>query len=238
MGTLTSWTTAENLLKSISPCDIVEFNRITYSHFGFYIGDGICVHVQAPSNTSLGSSSRSSSSSSRRRLKEGYGTKVAEPLVKIAGHDFVRVNNSEVTAFQLGVNRRPEEEAKKLAVSGLPVNNNGNVIIGQSINVEYFLVSSNNCEGWSTYWRYNHPSGWSIQSTNAVFNSTIGTVERFTESIACCADSILADDNSPMYKKLSVGAAVVPYMGVKYTTKCVKNVTNFATGSLMRIFKQ
>lgn len=167
MGTLTTWTTAENLLKSVSLCDIIEFNRITYSHYGFYIGNGICVHVQAPNRSSLGSLSRSSSSSSASssvgRLKEGHGTKVAEPLVNVAGSDFVRVNNSEVTAFQLGVNRRPQEEAKKLALSGLPVDKNGDVILGQSINVEYFLVSSNNCEGWATYWRYDHPSGWSIQ---------------------------------------------------------------------------
>lgn len=171
MGTLTSWTTPENLLKSISPCDIVEFNRISYSHYGFYIGNGICVHVQAPDKVSLGSSSRpsssssstSSSSSSRRSSKGRLGTKVAEQLIKIAAGDWVRVNNSEVTAFQLGVNRRPEKEAKQLAISGLPTDESGNVIIGQSINVSYFLVGYENCEGWSTHWRYNHPCGWSIQ---------------------------------------------------------------------------
>lgn len=161
MGTLTSWTTAANLLKSISPCDIVEFNRITYSHYGFYIGNGICVHVQAPNGKSLGSSSRSSSSGSRVSSKSG--TKVAERLTKIAGYDYVRVNNAEFAAFQLGVNRRPENQAKRLAISELPVDGNGDVIIGRSINVEYFLVSSNNCEGWATYWRYNHDSGFSIQ---------------------------------------------------------------------------
>lgn len=163
MGTLTPWTTAANLLKSISPCDIVEFNRITYSHYGFYIGNGICVHVQAPNTSSIGSSSRSSSSRSRRNSKSNSGTKVAERLIKIAGADCVRVNNAEFTAFQLGVNRRPEKEAKQLAISDLPVDCNGDVVLGKSINVTYFLVSSNNCEGWSTYFRYNHPTGWSIQ---------------------------------------------------------------------------
>lgn len=159
MGTLTSWTTAENLLKSINVCDIVEFNRITYSHYGFYIGNGICVHVQAPDG-SLGSSS---ASSSRKTFKSDSGTKVAERLIKIAGGDYVRVNNAELTAFQLGVNRRSENEAIQLAVTDLPVDCNGDVILGRSINVTYFLVSSKNCEGWSTYWRYNHPYGWSIQ---------------------------------------------------------------------------
>lgn len=161
MGTLTSWTTAANLLKSISLCDIVEFNRGTYSHYGFYIGNGICVHVQAPDKSSLGSSS--SSSSSTRISKTYSGTKVAEQLTKIAGVDCVRVNNAEYTAFQLGVNRRPDNEAKRLAISGLPTDCSGEVILGRSINVTYFLVSSNNCEGWCTHWRYNHPYGWSIQ---------------------------------------------------------------------------
>lgn len=162
MGTLTSWTTATNLLKSIQLCDIVEFNRITYSHYGFYIGDGICVHVQAPNETSLGSSCRSSSSSSGRRSKSDYGTKVAEFLVNIAGIDGVRVNNAEFSAFQLGVSRRPAVEAIKLAVLGLPVHNK-RVVLSKSINVPYFLVSSQNCEGYSTHWRYDHPHGWSIQ---------------------------------------------------------------------------
>lgn len=156
METLTSWTTAANLLKSISPCDIVEFNRLTYSHYGFYIGNGICVHVQAPD----GSISRSSSSKSS---KSDYGTKVTELLITIAAGDCVRVNNAEFTAFQLGVKRRPQKEAIKLALSDLPVDNKGNVILGRSIKVPYFLLSSHNCEGFSTHWRYNHPNGWSIQ---------------------------------------------------------------------------
>ncbi len=163
MVSLTSWTTPEKLLKSVRLCDIVEFNRVTYSHFGFYIGDGVCVHVQAPNSSSLGSSSTSSFS----RSKTDSGTKLAERLVDIAGGDFVRVNNSEVTAFQLGVNRRPANEATQLALNGLPIDYSGNVILGRSINVTYFLVSSNNCEGWSTFWRYNHPYGWSMQVCNA-----------------------------------------------------------------------
>lgn len=165
MGTLTSWTTATNLLKSINLCDIVEFNRITYSHYGFYIGNGNCVHVQAPSGSSFGSSSRSSSSSSISSGSNGgsLGTKVAEQLTRIAKGDGVRVNNAEFTAFQLGVKRRSVPEAIQLAINGLPIDSDGNVILDRSINVSYFLVSSNNCEGWSTYWRYDHPHGWSIQ---------------------------------------------------------------------------
>ncbi len=160
MGTFTPWTTAQNLLKSVSLCDIVEFNRLTYTHVGLYIGDGICVHVQAPHGSFLGSSSTSSSSSSS---KTDSGTKIAERVLDIAGRDFVRVNNSEVIASQWNVNRRPVNEAIRLALSGLPVDSNGNVILGQSINVTYFLMSPNNCEGWSTYWRYDHPTGWSMQ---------------------------------------------------------------------------
>lgn len=77
-----------------------------------------------------------------------------------------------------------------------------------------------------------------FKAANGIVNSTIGTVERFTESIVCCADAILEDENAPTYKKVTAGAAVVPYMGVKYTTKCVKDVTNFATGGLMKMFNR
>lgn len=155
MGTLTSWTTPVNLLKTISPCDIIEFNRIKYSHFGFYIGNGICIHVQAPDESSLDGIC---SNSEKRR-----GTKVAQRLIDIAGRDVVRVNNAEVTAFQLGVNRRPKNEAIQLAMKGLPVDESGNVQVGQSIKVCYFLVSAQNCEGYSMHWRYDVPYGWSMQ---------------------------------------------------------------------------
>lgn len=157
MGTLTSWTTAKNLLKSINPCDIVEFNRLTYSHYGFYIGNGICVHVQGPDKISSDLVESSGDSTN--------GIKVAELLIKIAAGDCVRVNNAEFTACQLGVNRRPEKEALKLALSDLPVDFNGEVILGRSKKVSYFLLGSNNCEGFSTHWRYDHPTGWSIQVT-------------------------------------------------------------------------
>lgn len=160
MGTLTSWTNPINLLNSISPCDIVEFNRITYSHFAFYIGNGICVHVN-PNDGSKDSSTSTDSSSKSKRLKSG--TKRAERLVDIAGRDCVRLNNVEVTAFQLGVNRRSKNDAIQLAIRGLPVDDDGQIVIGKSIECRYHLMSAENCEGWCTYWRYDVPDGWSMQ---------------------------------------------------------------------------
>jgi len=156
------------------------------------------VHVQAPNGSSLGSLSRSSSSES---TASDSGTKVVELLIKIAGNDGVRINNVEFMAFQLGVKRRPAVEAIKLATSGLPVNWKNEVIPGISIKMLYFLVSNNNCEGWATYWRYDHHCGWSIQAANGVMHSTIGTVERFSDTILFGAESILTDESAPVYKK-------------------------------------
>ncbi|KAJ6643368.1 Phospholipase A and acyltransferase 2 [Pseudolycoriella hygida] len=235
-NSLTQWTTAAKLLESINLCDIVEFNRITYSHYGFYIGEGVCVHVQAPDKSSIASSSRSSSSSSTKRSKSYLGTKVAEHLIKIAAGDFVRVNNAEFIAFRLGVNRRSTSNALELAKKDLPLDLNGNLILGTSINVEYFLLSSNNCEGWSTYWRYNHPQGFSIQATNGAIHSMIGTVERFTDSAVCCAKSILTDDNASAVQKATAAVAVVPFTAISFSATCVKKVSDFAAGGIMRMF--
>lgn len=156
MGTLSTWTNGKKLLESIRTCDIVEFNRISYSHFGFYIGNGICVHVQGP----YGSSSQSSK---ENNSKSKSGIKLAERLVDVAGRDLVRINNSELTAFQFGVKKRSEIDAIQLAISGLPTGCNGDVVLRSSISVPYFVCSSQNCEGWSTFWKYDHPRGWSIQ---------------------------------------------------------------------------
>jgi hypothetical protein len=161
MGILTDYMPASKLLKTVKVCDIVEFNRLTYSHFAFYIGEGICVHVQAPdgSFSPFSSSSSSGGGSSGCRL----GTKVAERLVSIAKGSIVRINNFETVAGQLNVKKRLTSDAVRLALNNLPVDSDGKVILGHSVPVSYCVISANNCEGWATYWKYDHPKGWSMQ---------------------------------------------------------------------------
>lgn len=57
------------------------------------------------------------------------------------------------------------------------------------------------------------------------------------ESVLCCAESILRDNDAPAYKKATAVAVVVPYAAVKLSANCVKNVTDFAVGGVMRLFR-
>lgn len=155
-----TWITAEELLKIVKTCDIIEINRTLYSHFVIYIGNGTCVHVQGPDFGEFDFGNLLIRPSSEN---DKIGVKSAELLLKIAGSDLVRVNNSESTANALGVDVRPRDEAIRLATADLPLDVNGNVKLGVFIPVTYHALSGNNCEGWATYFRYNHKSGWSLQ---------------------------------------------------------------------------
>lgn len=50
MGCLNNFISTEALLNSgdLDECDIIEFNRVKYSYYSFYIGNGICVNVTGP----------------------------------------------------------------------------------------------------------------------------------------------------------------------------------------------
>jgi hypothetical protein len=155
MGCLNNFVSPDKLLKSgeLEECDIIEFNRLKYSHFGFYIGDGICVNVTGPDGES----------SSLKNFPKGI--KQAERLVDIAGHDYrynkVRVNNCVLTATTLRADTRPKSEAINKALEGLERDSNGKVILKEPIVYEYNLMC-NNCEHFATRCRY-YGDGFSTQ---------------------------------------------------------------------------
>lgn len=219
MGKLTSWTTGDKLWKSLKVGDIVEINRMSCYHFIFHIGDGICVHV-IPSNGIRG-------------LIDGCGSKLAERLTSIAGDDPVRVNNCESAAKIYNVSKRPENEAVRLAISGLPVNSNGDVVLDDPINVRYMFMGDN-CETWCTHWRYGHCSGWSTQAINGPINITVGTAERISNWVIYKAESIFEDDDADVPIKVVAATAVVIYGAVNLPAAGVRIASDFAANCLTK----
>lgn len=153
MGTASSYMDAPKLLDSVKVGDIIEFNRITYSHYAFYIGGEICVHVTAPENT-FGCSSLSKSGKT--------GGKCAQLLVEIANGDRCKINNKEWIVSSRKVGVRNAVDAIRLATKTLPRDSNGESILNECVDEDY-LISNRNCEGWATYWRFDLPDGFSVQ---------------------------------------------------------------------------
>jgi len=159
MGCTNNFVSVKKLLGSgeLESCDIIEFNRLTFSHFGFYIGDGICVHVTRPDR------GMSSSFSSSKKFHKGM--KQAERLEDIAGFDRrynkVRINNTLMTAFQLGLKKRSTSDAIHKALVGLKRDKNGKVMLREPVPYDYNLVY-NNCEYFATRCKY-FGVGFSIQ---------------------------------------------------------------------------
>lgn len=154
MGSFSSYTNAQTLLKLVQVGDIIEFNRITYSHYAFYIGQGICVHVTSP-NTTFCSSSLCNAGKT--------GGKCAKRLIEIANGDKCRVNNHTTFTMFRNVCVRRVNDAIKLATNKLPRNSKGELILDECVKEDYRLVSNKNCEGWATYWRFDVPAGFSLQ---------------------------------------------------------------------------
>lgn len=156
MGTLSGYTYAEKLLDSVMVCDIIEFNRWTYSHYGFYIGDGICVHLTSPDDTTFSSSSSNSTSKAMKN-----GGKCAQLLIDIANGGSCRVNNKISFTSGRDFPVRNVDDAIQLATNNLPGHPNGQLILGESVVENYHLISNKNCEGWATYWRFELYIGFS-----------------------------------------------------------------------------
>lgn len=72
---------------------------------------------------------------------------------------------------------------------------------------------------------------------NGVVHTTIGTVERISDTILCEAESILMDDHSAVYKKVTAAVVAVPYAVAKVSAVCARNATDFAARSVMRLFR-
>lgn len=65
----------------------------------------------------------------------------------------------------------------------------------------------------------------------------MGTVERISDTILSEAETILMDNKSAVYKKVTAAMVVAPYAAAKVSANCVKNVTDFAVKGVMKIFK-
>lgn len=65
----------------------------------------------------------------------------------------------------------------------------------------------------------------------------MATVERFSDTILLCAESILRKDDASAYKKATATAVIVPYTLGKYSANCIRSVADVAVGGLMRMFK-
>lgn len=138
----------DKVLRDLKDCDIVEFNRFTYSHYAFHIGNGVFVHVTGNEGENKGGSK---------------GTKCAQHLRSIANNYPCRINNLEAAkAFQeVGVGdfsrlkTRSVADAKRLALSSLSLDENGNPLLGteNGITVTYHLFAMN-CERYCTHWKY------------------------------------------------------------------------------------
>jgi hypothetical protein len=228
--------TAKQLQNELKICDIIEFNRVHYSHFALHIGGGVCVHVTGPDEGGSLFQSKSTRTTCSLKERPSPGSKVAEHLLTIANKSRVRINNSELTAYQLGVKERETQVAISLALEGLPTDAQGAPLLGHPIPVNYSVVSSDNCEGWATFWKYEHKSGWSIQAGNGLIHATIGTMERLSEGVVALAEDTLEDSEAHVGWKAMAMSVVVPYCGVKLAARGVKTATDFGVASIMKLF--
>lgn len=101
MGDISKFTSAEKLLSELTECDIVEFNRVYYSHYALYIGNGICVHVEAPAGGKK-------------------GRKYAQLLTIIAGQSPCRIR--EFSLIVTAANQRSKSETIALANYSITLN--------------------------------------------------------------------------------------------------------------------
>lgn len=163
----------DQILRDLKVCDIVEFNRWKYSHFAFHIGDGIFVHVTGNEG---------------ERKGDSKGTKCAQHLLSIVDNCSCRINNLEFAkAFQeVGggnlkskLKKRSLTDAKRLALKGLRLDENGDPLlgIGNGVTVTYALMGWN-CERYCTYWKYDC-DGFSQQVSSCHFSSSKSDHQNF-----------------------------------------------------------
>jgi hypothetical protein len=220
--------------RDLKVCDIVEFNRLTYSHYAFHIGNGIFVHVTGDSDRGKGG---------------GKGTKCAQTLRTIANKDACRINNLEAARLwqDVGSARGPTEErsvsnAKRLALDGIKLDGNGKPLLGieNGKTVSYHLMGWN-CERYCTYWKYDC-DGFSQQAYNGAISSTLGNGQRMLDAAAAGYFHVM-DDAPVVVKPLcAVAGGIVKAGAITVGTgkAVVDGATSFTVGafeSVIKLFK-
>ena len=133
IASLNSFVPAEELIRSGEPQigDIVEIDRIIYSHWALYVGDGEVAHVTGPGCD----------------IATTTNARVARCLLRdVAGESLVRVNNKTV-------------RAKERVVSALPCDvivSSALRLVGGTVGYNFL---TRNSEHYVTEWRYG--SSWS-----------------------------------------------------------------------------
>ncbi|ODN03527.1 hypothetical protein Ocin01_03195 [Orchesella cincta] len=150
------WTTAQKLLDSLEPCDIVEIRyekaRPPRSHFIFNIRKGWCVNVIPGAECdSIQSHDLFPGDDDGSGVYEGF--KDATDFVALAGRNLCRINNLDDLAQSYNLTPRSRKEALQISRAGLA---DGAVVVaiktkipgdpstGQDLSKQFCL-----------YWKYN-----------------------------------------------------------------------------------
>ncbi|XP_037041761.1 uncharacterized protein LOC119079208 [Bradysia coprophila] len=218
----------DEILRELKDCDIVEFNRLKYSHFALHIANGVFVHVTGNEGENKGGSK---------------GTKCAQHLRSIAKNDPCRINNlefakafQEVGAGDFGrLKTRSVADTKRLALTGLRLDINGHPLLGtdNGITVTYDLLGWN-CERYCTYWKYDC-DGFSQQAYNGVVSTTIGNAQRLCDGAAAGYFRAVESDEVPFVAKPFCAAAGCVMKGAAITVGTGKAVVDGATSLLYGI---
>ncbi|XP_054156511.1 phospholipase A and acyltransferase 2-like [Oppia nitens] len=119
--------------------DIIEIDRMLYTHWAIYVGDGQVVDVVGDDDNDLPDNEEAIV---RRSL-----------LTDVAGDNYCRVNNKEVPVKERCLQPLPADLVVKEA----------NAMVGST--VDYNLLTRN-CEHYLTQWKYGQP--WSDQAAVAL----------------------------------------------------------------------
>lgn len=121
MGCINNFISPEALLASgdLEECNIIEFNRATYSRY---------VNVTGPDNNDC-------SNSFPKGMKKAQTLKSIAYNTNRHSRTKVRINNCVLTAWQLGLSlsKRTKSAAIEIALEGLPRDANGHVLLNQGI---------------------------------------------------------------------------------------------------------
>lgn len=115
-----AWTTAQRLVDSIEPCDIIEIRyekaKPPKSHFILNIRKGWCVHV-IPTVDSRSRAHRGREAEGHCYIYEGF--KDAIDFLSLAGRNPCRINNLEDVAKAYNLTPRSRKDALQIARAGL-----------------------------------------------------------------------------------------------------------------------
>ena len=122
---LSRFVTPAALVATAVPGDLIEIDRLVYSHWALYVGNGKAIHVTADSGD----------------IGENEARVLEETVAGIARESLVRVNNKLVPAKSRGVKPKAAEETVRAARQNL-----GRTVL--------YNMITRNCEHYTTQWKY------------------------------------------------------------------------------------